>query len=154
MLSRGQQGPPAVTSARPVGLRHSGGPGCKSTPGSQGPDTENQVQMCWSLLADAQGGVHHSLQAGPGPCALLAWLGSALCVPFMCPGRESARAELLCQSSSAVWSWKQTERAWAPGSVRICLPAAAQDLPGGTSLCWGSYLMYHQPSNSSGSPPR
>lgn len=147
VLSCGQQGPPAATSARPLDASIPGGPGCRACRAAKAGHRKPSSDVLEPLARYTGRCCTTACKLSRGPCALLAV--ARLC--FMCPvyvTREgisktscSVRVLQLCRAEA------DRPGRGHPASVRICLPAAAQDRPGGTSLlCWDSYLMYHQPS--------
>ena len=130
VLSRGQQGPPAVTSARPVDARIPGGPGCRARRAAKAGHRKPSSDVLEPLGRCI--GRHCTTACKPGraPAPCWPWLGSALCVPFMCPGRESARRARLSEQFSCV-ELKQTGRAVGAWF--------GQDLPASRcpGLAWG-----------------
>lgn len=82
--------------SKACGRRHSRWPRLQSTPGSQGRTQKTKFRCAgasWQMHREV---LHHSLQAGPGPCALLAM--ARLC--FVCPVYVSR--EGICKTSSSV----------------------------------------------------
>lgn len=147
VLSRGQQGPPAATSARPVDAGIPGGPGCRARRAAKAGHRKPSSDVLEPLGRCPGRYCTTACKPSRGPCALLAV--ARLC--FTCPIYVSR--EGICKTSLCVrvvqLCGAEADRPGhgRPASVRVCLPAAAQDRPGGTSLlCCGSYLMYHQPS--------
>lgn len=156
MLSRGQQGRPAGTSARPGDASAPGGLSCRAhqaaaKTGHRKPNSDVPDPL-GSGIGLAGERLHHRLQAGPEPlCPAGGRSGSALRVPgedlrneqslfemFSCAGSVPPSQGRGCKAAVGIYS-----PSGVPGHSAVSACSAAQGI---SLLCWGSYLMYHQPS--------